>query len=151
MTGSGLKASGIWAGVKTSSETSGSAASTATRRIAASNRFPCRSVYGSTSPALRRRFAFIPLAPNYETLRLYHSKNGVNVDGLVSVLKEVNKLIGDPHYEIGISFFLRPSLSTELESIWRMEIEPYLEEFFFDRHQKLVELRWEAIQDRLAT
>jgi 5-methylcytosine-specific restriction enzyme B len=67
------------------------------------------------------------------------------------VLKEVNKLIADPHYEIGISFFLRPNLSAELESIWRMEIEPYLEEFFFDRRQKLIELRWEAIQDKVAT
>jgi 5-methylcytosine-specific restriction protein B len=101
--------------------------------------------------ALRRRFAFIPMMPNYETLRRYHAKSGKSVEGLVSVLKEVNKLIGDPYYEIGMSFFLRPHLSSELESIWRMEIEPYLEEFFFDRRQKLVELRWEAIQDRLAT
>jgi 5-methylcytosine-specific restriction protein B len=101
--------------------------------------------------ALRRRFAFIPLVPNYETLRLYHEKTGANVEGLIGVLREVNKLIGDSHYEIGISFFLKQNLSTDLESIWRMEIEPYLEEFFFDRRQKLAELRWEAIQNRLLT
>jgi 5-methylcytosine-specific restriction enzyme B len=99
--------------------------------------------------ALRRRFAFIPLTPNYETLRLYHKQNGITTDGLIGVLQQVNKLIGDPHYEIGISFFLRPDLSTELESIWRMEIEPYLEEFFFDQPQKLADLRWSGIHGRL--
>jgi 5-methylcytosine-specific restriction enzyme B len=100
--------------------------------------------------ALRRRFAFIPMTPNYETLRLFHQQNGVSTDGLIGVLQQVNKLIADPHYEIGISFFLRPDLRTDLESIWRMEIEPYLEEFFFDQPQKLADLRWAGIHGRLA-
>lgn len=96
--------------------------------------------------ALRRRFAFISLAPNYEVLRRYHEKNTrFPVDWLIGILKELNKEINDPHYEIGISFFLTYNLADELEDIWRMEIEPYLEEYFFDPRDraKADKFRWD--------
>jgi 5-methylcytosine-specific restriction protein B len=32
-----------------------------------------------------------------------------------------------------------------LEDIWRMEVEPYLEEYFFDRRGVVDEYRWERI------
>ena len=32
-----------------------------------------------------------------------------------------------------------------MEDIWRMEIEPYLEEYFFDRQAVVEEYRWERI------
>ena len=54
--------------------------------------------------------------------------------------------MGDPHYEIGISFFMRDDLAREIEDIWRMEIEPYLEEYFFDQHDKFDHFRWEFIK-----
>ena len=38
-----------------------------------------------------------------------------------------------------------------LEDIWRMEIEPYLEEYFFDRRPKVEALRWDRVRERLAT
>ena len=34
---------------------------------------------------------------------------------------------------LGISFFLDEHLQENLESIWAMEIVPYLDEYFFDR------------------
>lgn len=74
--------------------------------------------------ALRRRFAFIGLSPNYEILDRYHKKTGYGVAGLIEVLRHVNNEIGDKHYFIGVSFFLREDLGTQIEDIWRMEIEP---------------------------
>ncbi|MCT7966186.1 AAA family ATPase [Laspinema sp. D1] len=97
--------------------------------------------------ALRRRFAFIELRPNYEILRRYHEREATDfpVDGLIATLQRVNQVIDDPDYELGISFFMLPDLADQIEDVWRMEIEPYLEEYFFDQRDKLEPFRWEAI------
>lgn len=85
--------------------------------------------------ALRRRFAFLKLSPNYEVLRRYHQQKNTNfpVEALIGKLQELNKYIGDFNYQVGITFFLREDLAETLPDIWQMEIEPYLEEYFFDQ------------------
>ncbi|MBD2537779.1 AAA family ATPase [Coleofasciculus sp. FACHB-SPT36] len=101
--------------------------------------------------ALRRRFAFIELRPNYEVLRRYHEKKtSFNVDKLIDVLKRLNNAIADKHYEIGISFFLTENLPEDIQDIWLMEIEPYLEEYFFDNLKKVDEFRWDGIKKELS-
>ena len=101
--------------------------------------------------ALRRRFAFLELRPDYEILRQYHEATGFNVAPLIELLQQVNRQIDDRHYEVGISFFLRNDLRDQLEDIWRMEIEPYLEEVFFDQDGKLNALRWDQVRGGLGT
>ena len=95
--------------------------------------------------ALRRRFAFLPLRPDLDLLRDYHTATGFPIAGLISVLQRVNIAIADPHYELGISYFLRDDLATTLPDIWRQEIEPYLEELFFDQPEKIDALRWDVV------
>jgi 5-methylcytosine-specific restriction enzyme B len=95
--------------------------------------------------ALRRRFAFLELYPDYDLLRKYHSTTGFPVNVLIEELRKLNRRIDDRHYEVGITFFLHQHLEEELEDIWRMEIEPYLEEYFFDRPAVVDEYRWERI------
>jgi len=95
--------------------------------------------------ALRRRFAFIALRPQYETLIKSHANSGFPIGKLVSILKRLNGVIGDPHYEVGISFFIRKDLADHIEDIWCMEIEPYIEEYFFDQPGKVDEFRWGKI------
>ena len=94
--------------------------------------------------ALRRRFAFLSLYPNYEVLRRYHQREqtGFAVEGLIDALTRLNRTIDDPHYAVGITFFLRLDLAEQIEDIWRMEIEPYLEEYFFDQPDKVETFRW---------
>ncbi|MCK6627770.1 MAG: AAA family ATPase [Anaerolineae bacterium] len=99
--------------------------------------------------ALRRRFAFIALYPNYEVLRRYHQATGFPVEKLINLLQRLNNAIADRHYEVGVTFFLRPTLADEIEDIWRMEIEPYLEEYFFDRPETIEEFRWEKVKGQL--
>ena len=98
--------------------------------------------------ALRRRFAFLRLQPNYDILSRYHQKRdtGFSTEGLVKVLRRLNEQINDPHYEVGITFFLRENLDEEIEDIWKMEIEPYLEEYFFDQPENVRDFRWEKVQ-----
>ncbi|MBX0330820.1 EVE domain-containing protein [Oscillochloris sp. ZM17-4] len=99
--------------------------------------------------ALRRRFAFLPLQPNYAVLLRYQHERETDAAGLIAILEQVNREIGDPGYAVGISFFMRPQLADELEDIWRMEIEPYLEEYFFDRREVFERFRWEKIAARV--
>lgn len=101
--------------------------------------------------ALRRRFAFIKLKPDYEVLKRYHQREntGFPVDRLVLVLQDLNRSINDSHYELGISYFLKPDLKDHLEDIWKMEIEPYLDEYFFDNRKSADKFRWESIRSAL--
>jgi len=101
--------------------------------------------------ALRRRFAFLSLYPDYDILRKFHRKvrGGFNPEKLISKLESLNKQIGDRHYSIGPSYFLREDIQECLEDIWRMEIEPYLEEFFFDQPDNFKKFTWEVINTEI--
>ena len=96
--------------------------------------------------ALRRRFAFIELRPNYDVLEQYHLKTGFAVKELIEILQRLNQAIADKNYEIGISFFLTDNLREDIEDIWCMEIEPYLEEDFFNQLDKVDEFRWNKVK-----
>jgi MoxR-like ATPase len=99
--------------------------------------------------ALRRRFSFIYLAPDYGVLRAQLERHGLIAAGLIDALKAVNAAIDDRNYEIGISFFLKDgaALATTLQDVWEGEIEPYLEEYFYDQPSKLEPLRWESLSN----
>ncbi len=99
--------------------------------------------------ALRRRFAFIALYPQYKVLNKFHSERGYDAEKLIQILQRVNRAIDDPHYEVGISFFLMDNLTEHLGAIWRMEIEPYLEEYFFDQPGKVDEFRWDKVAEKV--
>jgi len=101
--------------------------------------------------ALRRRFAFIALWPNFEVLRRYHRRHntGFPLDGLIDVLTRLNGEIGDHHYHVGITFFLHQHLNREIADIWQMEIEPYLEEYFFDRPEKAADFSWSNVRKEI--
>jgi MoxR-like ATPase len=102
--------------------------------------------------ALRRRFAFIPLQPDYDLLRRYHEDEGTGfaVEPLAALLQQLNARIADPHYALGITYFLRPDLASQLADIWRTEVEPYLEEYFFDQPEQVEAFRWERVAGQLS-
>jgi len=99
--------------------------------------------------ALRRRFAFVHLGPNTAVLRHYHTQTGYNPNKLITILERLNRTIADPHYLVGHSYFLHPDLPTQLPDIWQMEIEPYLEEYFFDQPNQVDAFRWSQIRKQL--
>ncbi|MCA9935492.1 MAG: AAA family ATPase [Ardenticatenaceae bacterium] len=102
--------------------------------------------------ALRRRFAFIHLTPNFDVLRHFHHQQatGFDPEPLIALLENLNAHIHDPHYFVGHSFFLSKSLAQDLPDIWRMEIEPYLEEYFYNQPDRVASYRWEHVQRHLA-
>ena len=101
--------------------------------------------------ALRRRFASLKLSPEYDVLRQYLHKKvaAFPADNLVKELQRLNGEINDPHYEVGISYFMRTDLAEQIGDIWQMEIEPYLEEYFFDQPAKAREFQWEKVGPRI--
>lgn len=99
--------------------------------------------------ALRRRFAFLALYPKYNVLRRFHQTTGFAIEGLIETLQRLNREIGDRHYEVGISFFLRENLAEQIADVWQMEIEPYLEEYFFDQPGKVERFRWNRVADKI--
>ena len=80
-------------------------------------------------------------------LEQYLRKHDLPTESLISVLKLINATIDDPHYEVGISFFLKDGgrLKETLPDVWQGEIEPYLEEYFYDRLEKVEAFRWERL------
>jgi MoxR-like ATPase len=56
--------------------------------------------------ALRRRFSFIYLGPAYDVLEQRLMQDGLPTDGLITVLRAINREIDDRNFEIGISFFI---------------------------------------------
>ena len=99
--------------------------------------------------AMRRRFAFLFLKPNYEIIERFHTDGQINVSELVSVLKDINKQIGDEHYSVGVSFFLIADLENRIKVIWQTEIEPLLEELFIDYPETVDLYRWERLSSRI--
>ncbi len=95
--------------------------------------------------ALRRRFAFLALYPDYDLLAKYHAHTGFPVEGLIEELRGLNGQM-EHNYQVGITFFLDENLAENLEDIWRMEIEPYLEEYFFDQSDRMKWYRWERVK-----
>jgi hypothetical protein len=99
--------------------------------------------------ALRRRFAFLNLLPNYDLLLTKAQHDGIQIQALVEVLQEINLAIGDTHYWLGHSYFLSGSLSEHLPAIWHGEIYPYLVEHFFDQPEQIAPFTWTELQQRI--
>lgn len=99
--------------------------------------------------AMRRRFAFVRLAPDYETLDRFLALHKMTARPLIDVLHEVNLAIDNANYELGISYFMKDRLKDCLHDIWVWEIEPYLEEYFYDRPEKVRAFRWSVVSEKL--
>ncbi|MBL8622276.1 MAG: AAA family ATPase [Myxococcales bacterium] len=96
--------------------------------------------------ALRRRFSFLRLQPNFDVLRSFAATRWSEpVEDLIALLAAINKDIDDPNSELGISYFMKDDLAERLEDIWRCEIEPYLEEFFFDARATAAKYAWDKV------
>ncbi|NMM91823.1 hypothetical protein B2J88_47385 [Rhodococcus sp. SRB_17] len=86
--------------------------------------------------AMRRRFGFVPLHPSQEPTKsvlrrwLVARKWPERVADLHLAL---NAAIGDPDFQIGPSYFMRPAVHNDggLAQVWDTAIIPLLEEFHF--------------------
>ena len=94
--------------------------------------------------ALRRRFSFISLEPQYDLVRQLVSPAGVDLDRLIRNYSRLNREISaytalGPDFQIGHSYLLRHRELTaaKLLQVWRFDIEPLLREYYFDAQEQL--------------
>jgi predicted RNA-binding protein with PUA-like domain len=103
--------------------------------------------------ALRRRFAFIELQPNYTSLQQWHTMHNpesiLKIDQLIAILKDINSVIQDPNTALGTSFFYHQDLADLLPDIWELEIMPYLAEIFYGHDHQITEFQWSKIESKL--
>lgn len=89
--------------------------------------------------ALRRRFTFIEVPPNPQLLEEVEIE-GIAIDELLSVMNERIALLLDRDHCLGHAYFmpLQHDRSLErLESIFKQQILPLLQEYFFDDWQRI--------------
>ena len=74
--------------------------------------------------ALRRRFAFIHLKPQFDLLLTKPISSKIDIKQLIQQMQAINQLISDPNYALGHSYFLKPNLENHIQDIWELEITP---------------------------
>ena len=99
---------------------------------------------GRMDAALRRRFDFIHVEPNYEVLEKYYENKELLVPNLIEGLEILNELLEKDlgkHCLIGHTFFIKnhdsPFTYDDIKKIWNRKIYPLLEEYFLDDITKL--------------
>ncbi len=103
--------------------------------------------------ALRRRFAFLSLQPDWDILEHYHQEKndtGYETSDIAQIMVEINEEIGDPDFQLGHTYFMDEFLDENIQDIWEMEIVPYLEEFFFDDRDTVDQFKWEKVKDEIS-
>lgn len=94
--------------------------------------------------ALRRRFEFREMMPDYEVISrvgtpIIHIGDNVEID-LVQLLQTMNQRIEylyDRDHQLGHSFFLDISSFEELEEVFLKKVIPLLQEYFYEDWEKI--------------
>ncbi|WP_420575247.1 McrB family protein [Ekhidna sp.] len=89
--------------------------------------------------ALRRRFKFDFLGPNYELEGLQHKIEGTE-STLADLLKVINERIAflkDEDHQIGHSYFLEKQLPVDLSDTFNTNVIPLLKEYFYNDYDKI--------------
>ncbi len=87
--------------------------------------------------ALRRRFTFMELMPDYELPQIDRKIGKIN---LAKLLKELNKKIRNQNLrdkQIGHSYFMNITNISELQRVFEYEIIPLLQDYFYDDYDLL--------------
>ena len=104
--------------------------------------------------ALRRRFSFVPFFPDRPPvrglLRRWLQRHQAEMAWLADLVDLANVRLADRNGAIGPSFFLVAELDdARARLIWTHQIEPYLEDHFFDDPSRLDEFAFDRLRDSL--
>ena len=107
----------------------------------------------SLDAAIRRRFAFIDLAPDRAPieglLRRWLEENGKPL-WVASFLDVVNNGINDPRFKLGPSYFMVLDVDEDLENIWNYQVLPQLHDIHFGDQKVLNKFSFEAVEGQVS-
>jgi len=105
--------------------------------------------------ALRRRFEFIEMLPNYKVIDqlLSHQKyQGFKLSDILKTINERITVLINRDHQIGHSYFLKLKDSTDLENdlkqVFMNKIIPLLQEYFFNDYIKIAMVIGEGFLDK---
>ena len=88
--------------------------------------------------ALRRRFVFEEIMPNYDLLN--NNIGDLNLRKLLIKLNKKIEILIDRDHQIGHSYFMNLSTKADLHSAWYNKVIPLLQEYFYNDWEKLTKL-----------
>ncbi len=105
--------------------------------------------------ALRRRFHFVPFFPTEYPLDglLFDwlTKNKPHILDVAGILARLNARLRErfgQHLQVGPSYFMRDDLSEEvLESVWKHDIMPFLEDQLFGHEEELASFELDGLRE----
>ena len=89
--------------------------------------------------ALRRRFSFIEMEPNYDLLS--ENVQGINIKKLLKIINSRIEYLYDKEHVIGHSYFIglenEKQPLNKLKDIFKNSVLPLLQEYFVDDYEKI--------------
>ena len=86
--------------------------------------------------ALRRRFEFVEMMPEYDTLNKIIIE-GINVGKMLKTINERIEYLYDRDHTIGHAYFINVSDIKTLANVFKNKILPLLQEYFYDDWEKI--------------
>lgn len=90
--------------------------------------------------ALRRRFRFVEVMPDYKALDGIGEIDGINVSNMVRRMNQRIDVLYDREHEIGHAYFMglkdEPTIR-KLATIFEERVIPLLQEYFYDDYEKI--------------
>ena len=87
--------------------------------------------------ALRRRFDFVEMQPDYDALEEEATYNDVNLSKLLQVINQRIEYLYDRDHTIGHAYFIGITDFAGLCSVFANKIIPLLQEYFYDDWEKI--------------
>lgn len=87
--------------------------------------------------ALRRRFEFVEMMPQWDNEYISTDCEGVNLQELLKTINERIEFLLDREHTIGHSFFIGVDSLGKLREMFRLKIIPLLQEYFYDDYAKI--------------
>jgi len=87
--------------------------------------------------ALRRRFSFIEMTPQYDLDGMDNMISGYRISELLETLNQRIEKLVDRDHRIGHSYFLGLKNPSDLMSVFRNKIIPLLQEYFYGNYDKM--------------
>ena len=87
--------------------------------------------------ALRRRFEFVEMMPQWDNEHISTDCEGVNLQTLLKTMNERIEFLLDREHTIGHSFFIGVGSLDKLREVFKLKIIPLLQEYFYDDYAKI--------------
>jgi len=105
----------------------------------------------SLDTALRRRFWFIEMLPDYTLEWLQREIEGINLSTLLQKINNRIEYLIDKDHLIGHSYFLKMKNIEDIKSVIYNEIVPLLEEYFYWEEEKMMQVLWSWLFEKKNT